>query len=163
VRLWRAGIRHPGAAHRPGFSIVELLFVVVIAGILSAFAVPQISKYTSRRDALNARDAFILTGARARAAALQTGAEVRMRIDPTNHRVLIVDAGNNPVEEPFDLLVGPVRGRIVGTREVVVCYTPRGFARPGCPPADDSIVGFASPAGRDTAWARITMGRMERR
>jgi prepilin-type N-terminal cleavage/methylation domain-containing protein len=159
---------HPprGAKARPGFTAIELVVAVVVAGVLAGIAIPQISKQTSRRAAHNARDAFIATTAQARSAAIRAGEEVLMEVDRVNDRVRITRRSDGAVmAAPLDLADGTLRGAIVATETFTLCYSPRGFTLPSCTthtPAD-SIVGFASPQGRDTAWARITIGRAQRR
>lgn len=143
--------------------MVEVLFVLVISGVLGVMAVPQISKFTSQRAATNARNAFILTAARARAAAIQSGDEVHMIIDAANNFVSVTDRNGDVIGEPLDLQNGTVRAGVVGTNGFTICYVPRGFERPGCRVAADSIIGFASPQGRDTAWARVTIAQVVRR
>jgi prepilin-type N-terminal cleavage/methylation domain-containing protein len=162
----RRWVRNVSGRSRPGFTAVELVVAVVIAAVLAGIGLPQISKYSSRRAAMNARDAFIASAAQARAAAIRAGEEVLMEVDRTNHRVEITLRSDGSTMAPsLDLQQGTLRAGIVGTGAFTLCYTPRGFLLPSCTTREpaDSIVGFASPAGRDTAWARITLGRAERR
>jgi len=163
VQAQRCVQRSIHAANRRGFSLIEVLFVLVISGILGVMVVPQISKYTSQRAATNARDAFILTAARARAAAIQSGDEVQMIIDATNGFVSVTDPNGVVIGEPLDFQNGTVRAGVVGTAGFTICYVPQGFHRPGCPVAADSIIGFVSPQGRDTAWARVNIAQVVRR
>jgi prepilin-type N-terminal cleavage/methylation domain-containing protein len=155
---------------RSGFSLIEVIIVLLIAGVLGGLAAPQISKYTSKRAVHNASTALVHTAAQARAQAIQTGQEVEMRVRPTSNSVVIVSAGDTVGR--LDLASGPVRATLVGTAagtatpstaEFVVCYVPRGYARPSC--GDDKLprtITFASPSARDTARAVITVGQVER-
>jgi prepilin-type N-terminal cleavage/methylation domain-containing protein len=148
---------------RPGFTMIELVMVILLAGILGGIAVPQMTGYASQREARNARDAFISTASRARAAAIQSGDEVHVKIYPIADRVEVVNRAGEPVGMPLDFRTGPVRARILGEFNMTICYTARGFVRPGtnCMPMLD--IAFASMAGRDTARARVTFGQVERR
>jgi type II secretory pathway pseudopilin PulG len=140
--------------------MIELIIVVLIGAALVTLALPQLSRQTDRRAANNARDAFITAAARARAAAIQSGDEVRLRIIAPTDRVEITDRFNQPIAEPLDFQTGPVRARIPGNAIVTVRYTPRGFAHPASVPNRDII--FTSIPGRDSARARITIGQVER-
>lgn len=148
---------------RPGFTMIELVMVILLAGIIGTIAVPQMGRYASQKEAKNARDAFIATASRARAAAIQSGDEVHVRILPVVDRVEVVNRAGDPVAPPLDFRTGPVRARILGEFNMTICYTARGFVRPGfaCMPMLD--IAFASMAGRDTAMARVTFGQVERR
>ncbi len=163
LRVYRRVPPPFAATNRCGFSLIEVLFVLLISGILGVMMVPQIARYTSQRAASNARDAFILTAARARAAAIQSGDEVQLTIDPANGLVSITDLNGTAVGDALDFNNGVVRASMVGTDGFTICYVPRGFERPGCRVAEDSIIGFASPEGRDTAWARVTIAQVVRR
>jgi type II secretory pathway pseudopilin PulG len=146
--------------------MIELVVVIMVGGLLAAIAIPQFSRFTERRAAINARDAFIATVSQARTAAIRSGEDVLMQVDRANDRVLItLRSDGSAAGPPLDLRNGPLRADIAGTGAFTMCWVPRGFALPGCGTrtAADSIVGFVSPAGTDTAWARITLGRAERR
>jgi prepilin-type N-terminal cleavage/methylation domain-containing protein len=164
VQIRRRVERRHGAIRRPGFTLIEVIVVIMIGGMLAAIAIPQFSRYTSRRAAVNARDAFIGTASQARSAAIRSGEEVLMQVDRGNDRVRItLRRDGSTVAAPLDLRTGTHRGAIVGTGAFTLCYTPRGFTLPGCGTADPpNMVGFVSPQGRDTAWVRIVLGRAER-
>ncbi len=158
VRGWRA---------RPGFTVVELVIVLMVAGILGTVTVAQISTYTSRRAATDARDAFIAAAAQARAAAIRMGEDVEMRVDPVNDRVLVLRRRDgSTVIEPLDLNAGPLRGTILGREIIRACYTSRGFMLPSCGGTGNATVGqavdFRSPQGSHTATAVFTLAGARR-
>jgi prepilin-type N-terminal cleavage/methylation domain-containing protein len=155
----RVGFRR-GTANRPGFTLIEVVIVVVIAAILGGIAVPQIGIFTSRRAVSNASDAFVRAAALARAEAIKSGDDVEMRIDPATDRVTIVNSAGDIVFT-LDLANGPIQARLeipgwTANRPFLVCYVPRGYARALC--GNDAVpqtFRFVSPSGRDTASARI--------
>jgi prepilin-type N-terminal cleavage/methylation domain-containing protein len=156
-----------GTVSRPGFTLIEVIIVVMIAAILGGVAVPQIGKFTSRRAVSNASDAFIRTAAQARAAAIRTGDEVVMRVDAANDRVTIVTAAGDTVAT-LDLANGPIQAGLeipshTGTGPFLVCYVPRGYARSPC--GNDALpktFRFVSPSQKDTARARIYLTQANR-
>jgi prepilin-type N-terminal cleavage/methylation domain-containing protein len=154
-----------GTFNRPGFTVIELLVAIVIAGILGGVSIPQISRYTSRRAAINARDAFVQATAQARAAAIQAGEDVQMQVDRTNDRVVLtLLRDGTTIGTPLDLRNGPVRAAIAGTGTFVCTYTPRGFMLPDCTNNVNvgHVVQFTDPAGTQVASAEITLGGAKR-
>lgn len=163
----RVGPRR-GTVTRPGFTLIEVLLVALILAIVGGIAAPQISKAANQRTVNNARDAFIRTAAQARAAAIQTGDEVEMRIDPASDRVTVVAADGDTLAI-LDLRNGPIRAslsirdRSATAGEFLACYVPRGYARPDC--GNESVrqtVDFVGPGGKHTAAARLTISQAER-
>jgi prepilin-type N-terminal cleavage/methylation domain-containing protein len=155
---------------RSGFSLIEVVIVVLIVGVLGGIVVPQISRYTSKRSVANARDAFIHTAAQARAAAIRTGDQVQMRVRPAGDSVVIVTAAHDTVAV-LDLRGGSVQADLLGSKRdgaisaanFEVCYVPRGYALPVCGnhPVHRTVV-FVSKAGRDTAAVSLSVGQVER-
>jgi type II secretory pathway pseudopilin PulG len=141
--------------------MIELIIVVLIASVLATIAIPQYSRYTSRKSATTARDAFISIATRARAEAIRTGDDVFMEVNPATHRVDVFNTAGT-VEETLDLQNGPIRARILGNFILDVRYTSRGFVHPATTILGGDVI-FTSVTGRDSALARITVGQVERR
>ncbi|MGH7646128.1 MAG: pilus assembly FimT family protein [Gemmatimonadales bacterium] len=66
---------------RTGFSLVELIVALVIAGVLAVFAVPLARDLGVRESVRGARRAFITHLARARATAVQRGCSAVLHMD----------------------------------------------------------------------------------
>lgn len=140
---------------RRGFTLVELLAVVLIAGALGTLATPRLSLHMERRAVLQARDAFVAIAARGRSAALQRGEIVVLRALPDTDRIIVYGGNGSDTLEILDLASG--RGvDLLAATAPVVCYTPRGFAHPGCGSGSQLPMRVSFTAGGDTLSATIT-------
>ena len=66
-------IQGVGDMNRAGFTLVEVVIVIVLIGILTAFAAPRIGSAIDRRSINGARVAITTLNAKARAVAVQRG------------------------------------------------------------------------------------------
>lgn len=148
---------------RPGFTVVELLFVMLIAGVLGALSLPQFARYMSRRNVVNATDSFRLSAARARAAAVERGDVMLVVVRPLQDSILIMSADATDTIDVLDYAAGEIQVDVIAGSSLVVCYVPRGYAHPGCGSGNilPQRVGFSG--GTDTAWVTINaVGQVER-
>lgn len=152
---------------RPGFSLVELLFVILIGGVLMSLALPAFRGYTSRREAMNARHAFMMAASRARAAAVERGDVVVLMVRIYRDTVFVMSGDGVDTLEVLDYRNSEIRADILvdGTPAPFrICYTPRGFVHPSCQDGEylPRAIGFANWNGSDTVWAVINaVGQVE--
>lgn len=150
-------IRDPEAPLRPGFTLIELVLVLVIGGILAAVAIPPVSSYLQNRHMIQARDAFIMMAAQARAAAMEEGDYVLMTVSPDDDDV-VVTRRDGTVLHTLDFTTGRTTD-LLGDAEITICYTPRGFAHPACLDGGELPETFGFTSGGDTVQAQLTLGR----
>lgn len=146
--------RRAAPSARPGFTMVELLIVVLIAGILGTVAFPGFSQYRQRREAMNAQDAFTGAASRARAAAVQRGEVVLLWVRPDADQTLVLSSDGADTILRLDLGGGEIRADLIGMG-LTVCYLPRGYAHPSCGDGASlpQRIGFGNPV--DTVWSVI--------
>ena len=154
--------RQPG-----GFTAIELLVVVMVAGILGVMAFPRFTKYRNQRESIHARDAFGYAAARARAAAVERGDVVVLMIRPYRDSVFVMSGDATDTLEVIDYVGGEITADVVMEDELPapfrICYVPRGFAHPSCGNGDrlPAKVGFANRS--DTLWSVISgVGQVQR-
>ena len=136
--------RTVSGARRGGFTILELLVVIGIAGVLMTYAIPRLHGARAARNARNARDVYAWTAQRARARAIQTGQTQVFGLNPSTDRVWIVRRGGTLASDTlltinfqtqYDAQVSSSPNSAVN-----VCYNPRGFAFARGPACNVSFV-----------------------
>jgi prepilin-type N-terminal cleavage/methylation domain-containing protein len=156
---------------RDGFTLIELVIVITIAGIIMVYAVPRFQGMRATRTARNSRDVFVWLAQRARARAIQTGQTWLYEIDPANERVWIVRRGGSAAADTLTTVnfVSEYESTTMSTAAntvITVCYNPRGYASTctggsGSSPTNNVDVTFTN--GSYTSSARLKpLGQVER-
>ncbi|HEX7052133.1 MAG TPA: GspH/FimT family pseudopilin [Longimicrobiales bacterium] len=147
-----------------GFTLLEVVVVLILGAIAIGFAMPKVSRFLQRQDVQNARDAFVLLARRARATAVQRGMPYRVEIDPDADRAWVVSgrSGGGDTLEVVSYMTQyrtDVETSVSGA--VTLCYAPRGFALESCGIDDPAIVRFSRAAYRDSLRVR-PLGQVDR-
>lgn len=154
-------IRAMDARVRPGFTLIELVLVLLIGGVVAAVTIPSMSNYLQGRNMYQARDAFMMIAAQGRAAAVEEGDLVLMQVSPATDSVVLTQRDGTLIDV-LDLRDRDRRADMVGN-EITICYMPRGYAHPSCRDGGDLPASIGFTVDGDTVWAELTLGRVERR
>ena len=153
---------------RGGFTLIELVLVIVIGAVLMTMAIPSFTRMSSGQNARNARDAVIWMSARARSRAIERGEVTLLEIDPGSERAWIVrrNTGTALASDTLERVdFGNEQSVQVSgiTSQLTLCYNARGYAfscSANSPSANTDVI--FTHAGK-TATARVKpLGQIER-
>ena len=144
---------------RSGFSIIELVVVLMVGSVLTSIAISSFNGVSGRFATKGARQTFMAMNARARAQAVEYGRIVRLNLDPDGDSVWLSRAGEVlevvDFREEFNVDI-----RTSTDAELSVCMNARGFADMGCNNFNSPVTVTFSLAS-DTASVRVlTLGQM---
>ncbi len=116
---------------RSGFSIIELVVVLMVGSVLTSIAITEFNGVSGRFAVKGARQTLMSMQARARVQAVEFGRTVRLHVDPVGDSVWlsrgsdVLDVLNFGEEFHVDIETST-------SSEVRLCMNPRGFADTGC-------------------------------
>ena len=131
-QMGRAMERKRKSSARAGFTLIELMIVLVIGAALMSYAIPSFTRMTKSRNAQNARDALVWMGTRARSRAIERGNVQLLQINPATERAWIVRRGGAAATDTLETMDFSSRytttlSTAANTR-ITVCYSPKGYA-----------------------------------
>ena len=139
---------------RNGYTLAELMIVLVLAGLAMAIATPPLASTYQRTATRAARDKFVSTHSLTRSVALRYGRVAELHIDESNARFWVeVDTSS----------IGGMKARVGVTKDLnaakvtiysdrsILCFDVRGLptTRGACEAADATIV-FSVEGKADT-------------
>ncbi len=120
-------------AQSAGYTLVELVIVMLIAALLLGLGVNSLNKAASQRATTSARDGFIWMARRARNLAIQQGTRVRVVLypDTAKAQARLIAPGH---ADEFIALGEEYKTRVSagGADSVWICYEARGYANTAC-------------------------------
>jgi prepilin-type N-terminal cleavage/methylation domain-containing protein len=145
-----------------GYTLTELLIVVVIVGALTLFTVPKFSGLVERNNLNSAREEIAAAIATARASAVQKGRTATLRISNNTLWVTAVTngAGGTTTVVPLKSLATLYNVSLAAT-DTTITYDMRGFASPRL--ASTGIFRITKGARRDSVCITTTGQIMPRR
>jgi type II secretory pathway pseudopilin PulG len=116
--------------HKWGFTLLELVIVMMVGLALMSIAVRGVGSMRSRASVQQARQAYVALHARARAQAVEFGQRTLLRIDPEGDSIWVSrnDTVLAVVRFGSEMGVDVQSGGAAHT----VCMNARGFADPSC-------------------------------
>ena len=118
---------------RQGYTLTEMLIVVVIVGALTMFAIPKFSVVVQRNKLSAAREEITAAIATARAAAVQKGRSATFRIVSGNRiavTVVSADQSTTTTLVPAKSLMTLYNVSIASATDSAITYDMRGFVTP---------------------------------
>jgi prepilin-type N-terminal cleavage/methylation domain-containing protein len=118
--------------NRRGFTVIEIIIVIVLIGVVAGLAAPRLRTALIRQDVRSARDALVNMHATARASAIQRGRFTALWI--VGDTALVV--AQHPVTAAFDTVVNPTNlrtrwGVTVTTNNNWLVFDSRGMSNTG--------------------------------
>jgi prepilin-type N-terminal cleavage/methylation domain-containing protein len=114
---------------RSGFTIIELLVVLVVGVILLSIVVDGMDGYQTKSAIRQARNVFLSMHARTRAQAVEFGQITQLNVDSDGDSVWISRNDTTLAVVQFRTDMGV---DIYGDGVATLCMTPRGFADSSC-------------------------------
>lgn len=149
------------AMSRRGYSVVEIVVVLVLLGAVATTALPQLSSTRGRYAVMHAADEFASAHRLARAIALRNARVAELHIDPAAG-LFWVEVDTSAMRTGATDTIGPVRRSsnhnvtMTSTRSLL-CFDGRGLATPvwACPPGDATLT-FSRGTYADTVRTTLT-------
>jgi prepilin-type N-terminal cleavage/methylation domain-containing protein len=119
---------------RSGFTLIELVIVIVVGSILTSIALTQISGAQGRVAVKGARTTYAAVQARARAHGIEMGQNVLFHVDSTGDSIWIEHDGNVlekilfRSERNVDIRISPTGA----PTSFMHCFSPRGYTDVTC-------------------------------
>ncbi|HEX6367991.1 MAG TPA: GspH/FimT family pseudopilin [Longimicrobium sp.] len=119
--------------HRSGgYTLVELLTVIVIAGIIASIAVPRMSNFIRHLSSRSAMSQVVSDLTLARTQAVREGRTVSFRVITAGSYQVTLDQGANPIRTIKTVdISGSQKNVSLSPTGTSISFDPRGMLRPG--------------------------------
>lgn len=144
---------------RRGFTIIEMVIVIMVGGILLSITVAGFGAVESRTAARQARNVFAGLHARARAHAIEFGTTTRLEMDMGGDSVWIVRNGTTIETIRFADQFGV--DLTSGANRHTLCMSPRGYADTDCNSFTTSATVTFERAAESMAATILPLGQLQ--
>ncbi len=142
-----------------GFTLIEVLVVVVIGTILTSIAVKGFGMVSAQASAREARNVFVGMVARTRAQAVESGQTTILFADARGDSVMILAGGRIMENVRFGEEMGV---DLRGTQDVTrICMSPRGYADTGCNSFNSAVELAFVQGQKSESVAILPMGQIQ--
>jgi prepilin-type N-terminal cleavage/methylation domain-containing protein len=133
-----------------GFSLIELLFVIVIGGVLAGVAMSGFGNVRDVMAARSAKTSFMTMHQQARAMAVERGETIFIVVYTTQDRIVFYTPSGgffDPVffRDEFGVDIRTSIGGVTTNFSYYMCMTPRGYADVNC--GSYAALGYAATMG----------------
>jgi prepilin-type N-terminal cleavage/methylation domain-containing protein len=138
---------------RSGFTLVELVIVILMGSILTSFAVSSFSNMQGRFSTTGARNVFQSMVSRAKAQAIEYGTFVSLTAEANGDSVWI-SVGDSILEKIYFADEQAVDLTFSSGSLLTICMSPRGWADTNCS-THSSSVNVIFKAGADSSYVTV--------
>ncbi len=153
-----SGLIRRSWSDRSGFSVLEMLAVLVLMAIVGVIVTPPVAQFAQRRNASTAADEFAGVHSLARSAAMKYGRLARLGLDPSKNRYWVeVDTSDTGPADTLRIVSDLTkRGVRLTTDKTLLCLDARGIAtsRGSCGTGLATIV-FSAQSHVDTVLVTV--------
>ena len=136
---------------RNGFTLIEMVIVIVVMGLILAIAMPKLTNWSSGASARAARTAATSLLAKARASAIQNTRPTRAEFNGTNGAVVVVGTTDTLAKAQL----GAEYGVSMSPSSWSVTYDPRGIGT-----LQDPITATFTKSGKSSSLTVSGYGRV---
>lgn len=144
--------------NRRGFTIIELITVILIAGVLVTIAFSAFGTVSRRYAAREARSTFAALHARSRAQAIEYGQTIRFRAETAGDSIWI--ERNDTTLETIRLMTEFGVDLVSSDASLLLCLNSRGYGDESCSDFDAATTFLFATSSDTTSLEMLPLGQL---